>query len=527
MPFFDFHCHPGLKPTFANQVAAPSPWDFISARLDFLDMKIGINRVFNEVLNSQCNLTQLYGGKVKLFGIALHSPEANMARGLLDKGPVERDRIEYINHNRLMLIEDGNHYFEFLNDDLQRLQTPAPPQLQGAKLKVIQTAADFNEADAQTIHAFLIIEGLHCFFDNQTAPDAKQVFRNNFEDFTDNNTILAMNVCHLQQNQFCNHAFGIQFINPTYFYPAGNGITNWGKEMIDRMIQKNILVDIKHMSLWSRWQLYSHLQDAALPNKFIAPIICTHAGLTGLSIRDRVKYLYQRPVDKGNVYEVQYLKPKSPYLRDITGISQRVQSIYFNCSSINLYDEDIENILLSDGLIGLSFDQRILGFADESVERSVVMPHDVEYISKQEANFFLGPNPSGLPLQTNPNAIWTLEDFEDLEPVLDTIVHPLFFLNQVLHILTVAKRHPAIGVQKALTKICLGTDYDGLINALDNCKDVERLEVFKQLTISEMPGLLRRANLANEGIDVTKFMNDIFYNNGKNFIMNRLQAIGR
>src|SRR5205085_7337489 len=156
-------------------------------------------------------------------------------------------------------------------------------------------------------------------------------------------------------------AYGIQFINSAYFFPVKNGITAWGKEMITLMVEKKILIDIEHMSLWSRWQLYSMLRSPDNSDKYIAPIICTHAGLTGQSINDRVKYLHRKPEDVGEVYEVVYLKPKSPY----------IDGVYFNCSSINLYNEDVEAILISGGLIGLSFDQRILGFADENVLRKV------------------------------------------------------------------------------------------------------------------------------------------------------------
>jgi len=519
MPFFDFHCHPGLKPTFSDQATAVSPWIFIEAKLAiFSNVNISINPLFNEVLNSQSCLSQLYNGKVKLFGIALHSPEANMAKGLLEKKLVNKGAISLINRNRLELVKDGNHYFQFLNEDLGRLTNSISPQeLNGAKLKVVELSTDFNENSNDTIYGFLIVEGLHCFFDDQSSTNAKAIFTNNFENFTDANTVLAINVCHIQQNPFCNHAYGIQFINSRYFFPTGNGITAWGREMISRMIEKKILIDVKHMSLWSRWQLYSMLRDPNDSNKYTSPVICTHAGLTGQSVTDRVKYLLRTPEDVGEVYEVCYLKPKSPY----------IEGVYFNCSSINLYNEDIETILLSGGLIGLSFDQRILGFADENVLRNVTTPHDVEYISELEAGFFLGPNPSTLPAWKDDDKIWSSEDFENLDPVFDTELHPLFFLNQVIHILVVAKNNEFIGVQKAAKQICLGSDYDGLINAIDNCKQADKLDKFKQLTLTKMPDLLKRAKLDNDGIDISMLVDNIFYNNGRDFVLNRLRSIGK
>ncbi|MEO6219119.1 MAG: membrane dipeptidase [Ginsengibacter sp.] len=519
MPFFDFHCHPGLKPTFSDQQTAISPWLFIEARLAiFKNIKISINPLFNEVLNSQSCLEQLYDGDVKLFGIALHSPEANMAKGLLEKKLVNKGAIALMNRQRLELVKDGNHYFQFLNEDLARLSSSkSPSNLNGASLKIMNRASDYLESDPQTIYGFLIVEGLHCFFGDQSAIDMKAVFSSNFESFTDNNTVLAINICHIQQNPFCNHAYGIQFINSRLFFPTGKGITAWGREIITRMVEKNILVDIKHMSLLSRWELYSMLRDTNNSDKYIAPIICTHAGLTGLSINDRVKYLLRTPEDVGVVYEVCYLKPKSPY----------IDGVYFNCSSINLYNEEIEAILLSGGLIGLSFDQRILGFADENVLRDVTMPHDVEYISELEAEFFFGPNPAILQPFTDDDKIWSSDDFENLDPVRNIQLHPLFFLNQVIHILTIAKNNTSIDVHKSCKQICLGSDYDGLINAIDNCKQVNKLDTFKQLCLGKLPGLIQKAGLNNEGINIPELVENIFYKNGRDFVLNRLIEINK
>jgi hypothetical protein len=519
MPFFDFHVHPGLKPTFSDQKTAVSPWTFIEAKLAvFRNVQISINPLFNEVLNSQSSLSQLFTGNVKLFGLVLHSPEANMAKGLLEKKLVNKGAIPLINRNRLELIKDGNHYFQFLNEELVRLkQSKAPAKLNGAKLKIIDGFNDFDETNTKTIYGFLIVEGLHCFFDDQSATNVKAIFTNNFETFTDANTVLAINLCHIQQNDFCNHAYGIQFINSRYFFPTGNGLTTWGREIITRMTEKKILIDTKHMSLKSRLDLYTMLQDPNDSDKYITPVICTHAGLTGLSIADRVKYLLRIPEDVGIVYEVSYLKPKSPY----------IEGVYFNCSSINLYNEDIVATLLSGGLIGLSFDQRILGFADENVLRNVTIPHDLEYISELEASFFLGPNPSALPVWTDDDKIWTTEDFENLDPVFNIRLHALFFFNQVIHILMVAKENALIGIQKAVKQICLGSDYDGLINSIDACKQVDKLNDFKTVALNKMPELLNKAGLGNEAIDVEELIENIFYNNGKNFILNRLRSIGK
>lgn len=528
MPYFDFHVHSGLKPAFADQQEAPSPWDFIEAKLAiFKDVTLRINPLFNEALNSQSSLKQLADGEVKLVGLALHAPEANMAKGLLQKKIVNKGKIKIINRERLEIIASGNHYFQLITEELARLTKPYPAATTGGNtLVILNNASDYKEEKKHNLYGFLLIEGLHCFMGNQSAPDRKEIYKANFESFTDTNTVISINICHIQQNDFCNHAYGIQFIDPSLFFPIGKGLTAWGKEMIERMLEKKILADIKHMSLISRLQFYNLLKNHDAENEYTQPILCTHAGLTGQSMLKRTSCLLHQPklieaVYEGQavkVYELVHGKPKSPHITS--------EDIYFNNSSINLYDEDIEAILLSNGLIGLSLDQRIIGFADENVLKDVTTPHDLEYISELEAKEFLGPNPAALPVTTRGD-LWAAEDFANLDPSLTYTLHPLFILNHVLHILWVAKQNPAIGITKAMEQICLGSDFDGLINAIDSCKNVTGYKNLHAFFVENLPQYLKEADLENEGINVPVFAEKICYSNGKNFILNRLKAMGK
>jgi hypothetical protein len=272
------------------------------------------------------------------------------------------------------------------------------------------------------------------------------------------------------------------------------------------------------MSLKARLDLYTMFKVQDVVPRFIQPIICTHAGTTGLPVIDRIKYIEKIPVNKGpeeKVYEVSYLKPKSRFYDDV----------YHNCSSINLYDEDIENIFLSEGIIGLSFDQRILGFGDDSVQTSVVTPHDVEYISHQEAtSFFSGLSPENMDVYTG-NDVWASEDLDDLASNKDLYpaVHRKFLINNILHILWVAGKHTHIGIKKAAKQICIGTDFDGLINAIDCCKDASGLQQLKDDMRDELADGLNDNGF--QQLNADELLDDIFYNNGKNFMLKRLREM--
>ena len=512
MPFFYFHCHPGLKPQFANPDTKPSPWIFINAKLAvFNDVTISINKLFNEVLNSQSNLNQLWDNDVKLIGLILHAPEQKIGQALSAKKIVNKGSVNLIDKIQLAYLTTGVHSYQLINEELRWLQKAPMPT--GKKFKILNFASEFDETITDTVWGAIIVEGLHCFFNDPNSTEAKIEFTNNFNEFTNNNTVLAINICHMQQNPFCNHAHGIQFFTPSFFYPTRKGITAWGEEVIKLMINKKILVDIKHMSLKTRWELYTWFKDGTDDTKFIQPIICTHAGVTGLSIASRAKYLLNRPADKGMVYEVTYLKPKSKHDTET----------YYNCSSINLYDEDIANIFLSGGIVGLSFDQRILGFADENVLTNVTIPHDMEYISQLEADFFLGPHPTALPVWTDDSEVWASEDFENLDPSLYIEMHRRFLINNIVHILWVANNHPLIDIKKAVKQICIGTDFDGLINAIDCCKDADGLIQLKEDMRDGLGDLLNKEGLKSINVDV--LLDNIFYNNGKSFMLGRLKAM--
>jgi microsomal dipeptidase-like Zn-dependent dipeptidase len=513
MPFFDFHCHPGLKPQFSKPATKPSPWDYIDAKLAVAKgWDIKINSLFNEVLNSQSNLTQLFQNDVRMIGVILHALEKKIGKLLAEKSIVNKGKINLIDKNRLHYLASGVHSFELINEELQWLKDSVSP-IPGAAFKIVSKASDFDETDNNTVFGVIIIEGLHCFFDDPDALDAKERFTENFHAFTDANTVVSINICHMQQNQFCNHAYGIQLFNPALFYPTGNGITDWGKEVISLMSSKKILTDIKHMSLKARLDLYRMFKVDDVVPRFVQPLICTHAGTTGLRILDRVKYIEHVPVNKGLAWEVVYLKPRSRFYDDV----------YHNCSSINLYDEDIENIFLSEGIIGLSFDQRILGFGDDSGLTSVIVPHDVEYISHQEASFFFGPTPTNLQVWPDDTNVWASEDLANLDMAFYPELHRRFLINNIMHILWVAGRHSLIGIEKAAKQICIGTDFDGLINAIDCCKTADGLQQLKDDMREELADLLQYNGFSYLNVDT--LLDDIFYNNGKNFMLKRLKTM--
>src|SRR5690606_17482948 len=103
----------------------------------------------------------------------------------------------------------------------------------------------------------------------------------------------------------------------------------------DHSLGRRILIDVKHMSARARSEFYGKIIRPCLEQGRSIPVIASHCGYSGIkSLND--------------------LDRSSPDENDDTIIDQK-----FYGWNINLAQEDIEVILLTGGLVGMSFDQRI------------------------------------------------------------------------------------------------------------------------------------------------------------------------
>jgi microsomal dipeptidase-like Zn-dependent dipeptidase len=510
MPFFDFHLHPSLKPQMSKPPNFPSPWDTVKLSFAHPDIITTLLKCggINEVVDSQASLPQLLLGNVNLVAIALHPPESAMMRDALIKKIAADEQTQFINIDRVNAIGTGNIYFQMLLEEINNLKTHL--QKNGKQLKLIKKMTEYNAADNSTVHAILNIEGPHAFYGDRTGKTMPQIladFWNNFEQFTDAHKIFAMNITHLQDNDFCNHAFGIQIFKPRPFFPQRNGITQEGLDLLQRMKVKNILADMKHTSLFARLQVYGlGLHDANWP------LVCTHAGLTGISHTQRGRYFLSARSITDGFFRVRHFKPIG-YL----------QGTSFNPCSINLYDEEVAIIINNGGMIGLSLDQRILGTPDEAhmSPNYIEDMYEEEIISPGEKDFFKDvPRPS-----VDTMDILKVEDIRPADRQQNKIFHARHFMNQVFHLFTIADQQ-GIANNLLITRICLGSDFDGMINPIDCCKNVTELQAFKDLLLSKF-SLWEAEYTGISGLSVSsiispqQLLDNIFYQNGVNYLKAR------
>jgi|GEM_PF-2406577 len=122
---------------------------------------------------------------------------------------------------------------------------------------------------------------------------------------------------------------------------------------------RRIYIDMKHMSLAGRKTLIKLVKNYNANNPDNIPLIASHSGYTGLSIAGLAKGI--KPKARKSVRErdkTQVYTRKSPHF---------TRPVRYNKWSINLASEEIVAIVESDGLIGLSLEQNILGvgFSDK------------------------------------------------------------------------------------------------------------------------------------------------------------------
>lgn len=523
MPFFDFHVHPGMKPRLAASGSEPNPWKPLVVQGEILGLiKLRISPLFADSLDSQASLQQLHKGKVNLIGLILYSLESKVASELLRKSIIKNGDVLQLDPGKLKLSSAGNNYFGMVKAELDHLirHANAPAELglpAGSQLKIIRSMSEYNESDTNTIHAILIMEGSQNLFDNQDAADFKEQFFRNLNDFTSRFRLFAMNLCHFQQQPIANQAFAMQFLDKEHFIPIGRGITDWGRTVVLDLYNRGILVDTKHMGLHTRRDLYRIRAGEGIT----LPLICSHAGLTGISWDERFNYLHHEPPqEEAKGWRLEFLKKWG-----------MVGNTAFNLSTLNLYDEDIVQVLASGGMIGISLDQRIIGFPDEELiqmgANADKPPFDVDYISKQEADVFfgMGRNPATIPPREldNDEVMFAEDGIRHIEGLFMDMddLHALYFLNQVLHILKVAKNNQGgLTLDLAMKSICIGSDLDGLVNAIDCCKTAVDFGRFKNqlLDIMSKKSFWKETDFAFGEINSQVLLDGIFHKNAVAFL---------
>lgn len=476
--FIDIHLHPTLK-AFANQTGLEVEFSVDENSYKKLT-KLVQNQIRRLVEPSQANLAQFKKGNVR--------------GGFFSLTPIERPFFEpRIKNIFLKLFLKDEHflhlarcltgypystlrrifneirtnsavnYFQELREEYKFLSQQAF-QTEN-KVVICQDYIHYRyllEHEPHTIPCVLTIEGAHAlgnypnhrFF--HTDPVKTRFFEKTLrKDFLKNVTEmkswgngthapLFITFCHHYWNLLAGHA---KSLSPKKGLIPGTenifnqktgldiGITNLGKEVLEALLSREngrrILIDIKHMSWQSRKDYYTILEKKAQSGDRI-PIICSHAAVNGLhSLEEALAYPDTWQTDK---------------------------KTYFSRWSINLYDDEIRIIHQSGGLIGLMMHEgrNPGGKAKKAFGNSRRHLQRIETFAKTK----LFP-------------IRIIKYREQAKNKLRQLYFTLFMSN-IFHIIRTIN-HPS-----AWDIICLGTDYDGLLDTYQSYNNLSTLKLLEE-----------------------------------------------
>ena len=226
------------------------------------------------------------------------------------------------------------------------------------KAELIKSLADDTE-----ITMILTIEGAHAIGTDRS----KNSTPTSIQDISDRIKtikgewevpVFFITVSHHFDNHLCGHAHSIPGLGKvlmkqhehmnTSFRPNGHrivrellGLNSQGDR--DPALGYRILIDVKHMAARSRQEYYTLVNECLAKGDRI-PVIASHCGYSGIESLD------------------EHIKCEGKEVDDYLGEKGK----NFNAWNINMCDQDIEMIVKTRGMFGISFDQRILGITKKT-----------------------------------------------------------------------------------------------------------------------------------------------------------------
>lgn len=457
----DIHAHPNLKPfgqSFSNRFfnrKKKSIWYYNPPRsYKKLLERLGL------AAYRQSDLTSCGKGQCFIVGVSLYPPEVSFFKNRLGDSNIAEgieNLITLFSKKRIQYIQSsGYDYFFDLHEQYDFMKSFHNTYSKNGRYKTIlaKNARDIEAAinsNEPVIAMFLNVEGAHSFGIGK--PPITPLTQQQETDVLNNVEMvknwehkpLFVTFAHHFYNQAAGHAKSLPFVADLLARQQlgmNTGITQLGKKIIAKLLDntngKRILIDIKHFSTLARKEFYEIL-DHDYPNEDI-PILFSHGGVCGHHSFDELLSEYPNTI--------------------------------FNNWDINIFDNEIERIVQSNGLIGLNFDQRVM--SSGSFRKNIRRQNFLKPLSTRKYNWSM--------------VIWN-------------------------HIKYLAKKLDEKGL-KAWDHICIGSDYDGIINPINYFLSEESMPSFKNYLLkhvsnfmNDRPGL-NNPNLLPPEIIVNKIMGE-------------------
>lgn len=310
---------------------------------------------------------------------------------------------------------------------------------------------------------------------------------------------MAMNLSHLSRipemplsgfAQGLNKSAQKAFHSPDFHPATESGLTLLGKKVIKQALThptKPMLIDVKHMSLFSRLQYYRYRAKLAEEHEQVAklPVISSHTGFTFTTYSQFIsnrQYLPQ--IDTGD---------EGLPLTSIAAIERKIgktddhnnEDLFGNPWTINLFDEEIEEIFNTNGLIGISLDQRVLGTRKMFLDGKRGSHYEPEHLAREEYTWLF--ENGQVPVAESA----LLEGLQRVVP-LPRERHSMLLALHLVHAVRVGKNAGITGSDDVDDPspwdfLCIGSDFDGLINPINSVKNVTQMDRLKSELMRYLP----------------------------------------
>ena len=488
-----------------------------------------IDELIGDILDSQASLSQLRAGGVGLVINPIYVLERQLGRlGLIYNilsGLVKSDEVVI----RGLVDGDIQAYTQFGKEyKLLRDRTPGINLISKDNL-IIKPGA---------VNVLSAIEGVHGLFNTQREFQGSFVasrFLRRLESAMDQIHPVYVTLAHMCYTGLYNHAYGIKMAGEkkrSWFLPRNRGFTGiqgLGLDILDSIREHGTHLDVKHLGIANRLAVYKYAAEHQIP------ILASHVAASGLRIKDYLS-LYFSGARK--TFTPKLAKPfneffeSSPTTKTLIPRNKGVFNRYFNSSQINIMDEEIIMIMKSDGLIGLSMDRRIQGnvkIKDLANNKYLdyIAPEDVTYIEQEhsavleqysiDASYHMG-NSATHSLTSHWIAVENAFSQNDETKFNSARADLERFCQSIIHIYQLGR---SAHIQNPELHICLGSDYDGIIDALKCVKQSDKLPGFEADVVDKLNAYKTGSPdniFAKENVDIVELVSTIFTKSAMRFL---------
>lgn len=314
----------------------------------------------------------------------------------------------------------------------------------------------FRDSDHDIMYVFFSIEGSHVFHKGGLKSRLK------YDKITDKikavknwtHQPLYISMAHHMYNDLCGHAKSLTPpLERMVDQETGmdTGFTETGKIVLRELLKKDngsrIYIDIKHMSVKSRYQYYYILETEYGEG---IPVFASHGAVSGRDslekwVEDNFDKWVRQECPKGDIKNLSNgIRKKNKKNSNIENSDkyQNENHLQFNNGDINFFDDEILRIERTGGFLGIQIDERRLCSPEEKKDnkkkrkRGEQLYHQAGLVWKQIRYIAEVLDNKGRPgwftaaigsdydgLVDPPNGYWSSDDFGILE---ENLIHHAF-----------------------------------------------------------------------------------------------------